>query len=98
MIDGLKCSRGTHEKKMYANRSSLGMLVLGARAPPCLAQTQCQPQLAKCVLSPKCFANLICINTCSNRPDEVREAVPPVVVQTPARANPVVVFFRCAFV
>jgi len=32
--------------------------------------TQCQPQLAKCVLSPKCFANLICINTCSNRPDE----------------------------
>ena len=32
--------------------------------------TECQLPLARCVASPKCLANLVCINTCSNRPDE----------------------------
>ena len=32
--------------------------------------TSCQAQLAKCILNPKCFANVICLNTCNNRPDE----------------------------
>eukprot|EP00640_Fibrocapsa_japonica_P001149 CAMPEP_0113938888 /NCGR_PEP_ID=MMETSP1339-20121228/5300_1 /TAXON_ID=94617 /ORGANISM="Fibrocapsa japonica" /LENGTH=422 /DNA_ID=CAMNT_0000942211 /DNA_START=146 /DNA_END=1414 /DNA_ORIENTATION=+ /assembly_acc=CAM_ASM_000762 len=30
----------------------------------------CQKELAQCVLNPKCFANIICLQTCNNRPDE----------------------------
>jgi len=32
--------------------------------------TSCQKELAQCILNPKCFANVICLNTCNNRPDE----------------------------
>jgi hypothetical protein len=35
----------------------------------CLFQ-KCQIPLLKCVANPKCLANVICINTCNNRPDE----------------------------
>jgi violaxanthin de-epoxidase len=35
----------------------------------CLLQN-CQKELAKCVLNPKCFANVICLNTCNGRKDE----------------------------
>jgi len=31
---------------------------------------KCKLQLAQCIANPKCLANVICINTCSNRPDE----------------------------
>lgn len=30
----------------------------------------CQLELARCILDPKCLANVICLNTCNNRPDE----------------------------
>ncbi|CAM9752767.1 unnamed protein product [Choristocarpus tenellus] len=30
----------------------------------------CQKELASCVLNPKCFANIICLQTCNGRPDE----------------------------
>ena len=36
----------------------------------CLLQ-KCRAPLAKCIANPKCLANVICINTCNNRPDEV---------------------------
>lgn len=32
--------------------------------------TSCQKELTQCILNPKCFANVICLNTCNNRPDE----------------------------
>ena len=32
--------------------------------------TQCTGKLAKCLTSPKCAANLVCINTCTGRADE----------------------------
>ena len=32
--------------------------------------TSCQKELAQCILNPKCFANVICLNTCNNRDDE----------------------------
>jgi violaxanthin de-epoxidase len=36
----------------------------------CLFQ-KCTVQLAKCVANPKCLANVVCINTCNGRPDEI---------------------------
>jgi len=36
----------------------------------CLFQ-KCGVSLGKCVLNPKCLANVICINTCTGRPDEI---------------------------
>jgi violaxanthin de-epoxidase len=36
----------------------------------CLFQ-KCSVPLAKCIASPQCLANVICINTCNNRPDEI---------------------------
>ena len=35
----------------------------------CLFQ-KCSIQLGRCILNPNCLANVICINTCNNRPDE----------------------------
>merc|ERR1719387_2985338 len=35
----------------------------------CLLKS-CQLPLAKCVTNPTCAANLLCIQTCTNRPDE----------------------------
>lgn len=32
--------------------------------------SNCQKELAQCILNPKCLANVICINTCNNRKDE----------------------------
>lgn len=40
-----------------------------AKVGLCLLQS-CQKELLKCVLNPKCFANVICLNTCNGRPDE----------------------------
>jgi violaxanthin de-epoxidase len=36
----------------------------------CLFQ-KCSASLAKCVANPKCLANVVCINTCTGRPDEI---------------------------
>ena len=36
----------------------------------CLFQ-KCPVPLGKCVLNPKCLANVVCINTCNGRPDEI---------------------------
>jgi violaxanthin de-epoxidase len=36
----------------------------------CLLQ-KCPGPLAQCIANPKCLANVICINTCNGRPDEV---------------------------
>jgi violaxanthin de-epoxidase len=33
--------------------------------------TKCQIPLAKCITSPKCLANVICINTCNGKDDEI---------------------------
>jgi len=32
--------------------------------------TKCQASFAKCITNPGCLANVVCINTCNNRPDE----------------------------
>lgn len=34
-----------------------------------------QLELARCILDPKCLANIICLNTCNGRPDEVKKVV-----------------------
>lgn len=36
----------------------------------CLLQ-KCRLPLAQCIANPKCLANVICINTCNGRPDEI---------------------------
>ena len=36
----------------------------------CLFQ-KCSLPLGKCIANPKCLANVICINTCTGRPDEI---------------------------
>lgn len=36
----------------------------------CLFQ-KCSVPLAKCIINPKCLANVVCINTCNGRPDEI---------------------------
>jgi len=36
----------------------------------CLFQ-KCQLPLAKCIANPRCLANVVCINTCNGRPDEI---------------------------
>ncbi|GKY94468.1 hypothetical protein MPSEU_000412700 [Mayamaea pseudoterrestris] len=36
----------------------------------CLVK-KCPIPLGKCILNPKCLANVACINTCNNRPDEI---------------------------
>lgn len=41
----------------------------GAAIGFCLLQ-KCRVPLAKCVLNPKCLANVICINTCNGKEDE----------------------------
>lgn len=40
-----------------------------AKVGTCLLK-ECQSELAACVLNPKCLANVICLNTCNDRPDE----------------------------
>ncbi|CAM9476966.1 unnamed protein product [Scytosiphon promiscuus] len=32
--------------------------------------SECRGELASCLLNPKCFANIICLQTCNGRPDE----------------------------
>eukprot|EP00522_Entomoneis_paludosa_P000638 CAMPEP_0172473304 /NCGR_PEP_ID=MMETSP1065-20121228/68785_1 /TAXON_ID=265537 /ORGANISM="Amphiprora paludosa, Strain CCMP125" /LENGTH=421 /DNA_ID=CAMNT_0013231475 /DNA_START=276 /DNA_END=1541 /DNA_ORIENTATION=- len=32
---------------------------------------KCQVPLAKCIANPRCLANVVCINTCNGRPDEI---------------------------
>merc|ERR1719183_277339 len=41
----------------------------GAAIGKCLL-ANCQIPLARCVTNPTCVANLLCIQTCTNRPDE----------------------------
>lgn len=41
----------------------------GAAIAGCLFK-KCQVPLLKCIANPKCLANVICINTCNNVPDE----------------------------
>ena len=33
--------------------------------------SKCQIPLAKCIVNPKCLANVVCINTCNGRDDEI---------------------------
>lgn len=33
--------------------------------------SKCPVPLGKCILNPKCLANVVCINTCTGRPDEI---------------------------
>ncbi len=43
--------------------------------------TNTQLELARCLLDPKCLANIICLNTCNGRADEVRCMQRPAFVQ-----------------
>ena len=85
------------KSSQHAMASALAALVLtssvsspslaatdGAAIGKCLL-TNCQLPLAKCVTNPGCAANLLCIQTCTNR------APPPTVEPLPAtrtRARP----------
>lgn len=44
----------------YADTSDVGICLL----------KQCSGELTKCIVNPRCLANVICINTCVGRPDE----------------------------
>jgi violaxanthin de-epoxidase len=50
---------------MIANAASDPTAIVG-----CLFQ-KCAVPLGKCIASPLCLANVVCINTCNNRPDEI---------------------------
>jgi VDE lipocalin domain len=41
----------------------------GADIGTCILQ-KCKLELGQCLLNPRCAANLICINTCTGKPDE----------------------------
>ena len=45
-------------------------LALDAAAVGTCVVTQCTAPLAKCITDGSCLANLVCIQTCNNRPDE----------------------------
>ena len=75
-------SCGSSQKSIFANVVISLSLLLGpfdgsnnawaadtVKIGKCLL-TSCQKELAQCMLNPKCFANVICLNTCNNRPDE----------------------------
>mmetsp|Transcript_5103 Transcript_5103/g.14822 ORF Transcript_5103/g.14822 Transcript_5103/m.14822 type:complete len:452 (-) Transcript_5103:239-1594(-) len=59
----------------------LTFTTLGASPLPALATdskaivgclfSKCQLPLAKCIANPKCLANVVCINTCNGRDDEI---------------------------
>jgi VDE lipocalin domain len=55
----------TQNPSMIANAASDPTAIVG-----CLFQ-KCSVQLGKCIASPMCLANVVCINTCNNRPDEI---------------------------
>jgi VDE lipocalin domain len=56
---------GNVDSSMIANAASDPTAIVG-----CLFQ-KCSVQLGKCIASPLCLANVVCINTCNNRPDEI---------------------------
>lgn len=49
--------------------SSTALAADTVKVGKCLLQS-CQKELAQCILNPKCFANVICLNTCNGRKDE----------------------------
>ena len=56
---------GNIDPSMVANAASDPSAIVG-----CLFE-KCSIQLGKCIASPMCLANVVCINTCNNRPDEI---------------------------
>lgn len=56
---------GNMDSSMIANAATDPSKIVG-----CLFQ-KCSVQLGKCIASPLCLANVVCINTCNNRPDEI---------------------------
>jgi len=42
----------------------------GAAIASCLFK-KCPGYLAKCITNPKCLGNVLCINTCNGKPDEI---------------------------
>ena len=53
------------DSSMIANAASDPSKIVG-----CLFE-KCSVPLGKCIASPLCLANVVCINTCNNRPDEI---------------------------
>ena len=60
ILGGLYGSMGTPSPAIAADTVKVGTCLL----------KECQAELATCVLNPKCLANVICLNTCNDRPDE----------------------------
>jgi len=66
-------------KKLIAGVGIASATIFGGMNPTLAADTaavgkclltNCQKELATCILNPKCFANVICLNTCNGRSDE----------------------------
>ena len=62
---GIVAGNGNVDPSMIANAATDPSKIVG-----CLFQ-KCSVQLGKCIASPLCLANVVCINTCNNRPDEI---------------------------
>lgn len=73
----------TLQKSVTATAVAVGITVASLTASPttsaatdpsqivgCLFQ-KCQLPLLKCIANPKCLANVVCINTCNGRDDEI---------------------------
>ncbi|KAG5611219.1 hypothetical protein H5410_022500, partial [Solanum commersonii] len=46
---------------------------------------ECRIELAKCIANPACAANVACLQTCNNRPDETECQVSSISVQSPGK-------------
>jgi VDE lipocalin domain len=65
IVTGGLQSSTTLGPSMIANAAADPNAIVG-----CLFQ-KCAVQLGKCIASPLCLANVVCINTCNDRPDEI---------------------------
>lgn len=79
-VTATKSPLKTFGSKLRSSLASIAILTAVGNIPPsyaadtvavgkCLIQN-CQKELAQCILNPKCLANVICLNTCNDRPDE----------------------------
>lgn len=69
--NGLKSSVLALGISMVALTSPMPAMASDSGAIVSCLFSKCQIPLAKCIANPKCLANVICINTCNGRDDEI---------------------------
>ena len=69
--NGLKSSALALSISMAALLSPVPAMATDSGAIVSCLFSRCQLPLAKCITNPKCLANVVCINTCNGRDDEI---------------------------